>query len=373
MKFLKIVALLMVPLLLLTTIVVLATGAIPYKVYVINTGSMSPNIPPGSAVLVHEGHWRVGQVVTFVEDGLTVTHRLVSISPQGLTTTKGDGNVSVDPWHVPKSQIIGGVVVAPRYLGYWITYFRDPLGLASLVLVVLALWQIWSFTGEHTPEGARRDERTLRKKRRSLWRVLTFRRALPSTAPDVALASGDERVTLATAPVALTLPVSSVAPVDVVLVGAPENANESVPATAMEQRVPSALTYEDGFAALALEVNSPTKVSKVKLKEPRERVVPRVRNEGPLSKTQPAKLLRQYESAVPARSKVTARTPKPTPGKLLRQYESATPTTPGANSTPPSSPSKLLRQYEGSNSRTRDGVPPRKLPSVRLKARDRVG
>lgn len=151
MKFVKIGLLLLVPFLLLASLVVLITGAASYRVYVIHTGSMSPNIPSGSAVLVHEGHYRVGQVITFTEDGLTVTHRLVSIDSEGIITTKGDGNPTNDPWHVPKSQIIGGVVVAPRYVGYWIMYFKNPLGLASVLLAVLALWQIWSLTSREDP------------------------------------------------------------------------------------------------------------------------------------------------------------------------------------------------------------------------------
>ena len=150
MKFIKIFFSLLVPLVLLGCLVFLTTGAASYKVYVIHTGSMSPNIPSGSAVLVHEGHYHVGQVITFTEDNLTVTHRLVSISPAGLTTTKGDGNATDDPWHVPKSQIIGGVVVAPRYVGYWIMYVKNPLGLVSILIAALALWQIWSLTGSES-------------------------------------------------------------------------------------------------------------------------------------------------------------------------------------------------------------------------------
>lgn len=156
----------MIPLLLLATFIVLATGATPYKVYVIHTGSMNPTIPSGSAVIVHEGHYRIGQVVTFREDGLTVTHRLLSINAQGLTTTKGDANASPDPWHVPKSQIVGGVVAAPRYVGYWITYFKSPLGLASLVLVIAVLWQLWAITDRSSVDVVSEESRSAREKSR---------------------------------------------------------------------------------------------------------------------------------------------------------------------------------------------------------------
>jgi len=172
-KFIKVGLLLVIPLLLLATFVVLATGAIPYKVYVINTGSMTPTIPPGSAVIVHEGHYRIGQVVTFGENGLTVTHRLVSINAQGLTTTKGDANATADPWHVPKSQIVGGVVAAPRYVGYWITYLKSPLGLGSIVLIIIVLWQVWKFAAGPSREVGGDEGRPSRQKRRGTRRKVS--------------------------------------------------------------------------------------------------------------------------------------------------------------------------------------------------------
>jgi signal peptidase len=120
------------------------SGVLPYKVYVLHTGSMSPTIAPKSAVLIHEHQFHVGQVVTFTEDGQTVTHRLVSINKAGLITTKGDANATADPWHVPKSQIIGGVVATVPEVGYWLVYLKSPLGAASVLLAAFAVWQIWS-------------------------------------------------------------------------------------------------------------------------------------------------------------------------------------------------------------------------------------
>ena len=182
MKFLKIFLVLLVPVLLLACIVFLTTGAGSYKAYVIHTGSMSPTIPSGSAVLVHEGHYHVGQVITFTEDGLTVTHRLVSISAAGLTTTKGDANSTNDPWHVPKSQIIGGVVLAPRYVGYAITYLKDPLGLGSVLLGVLFIWQISAMMRTDEPKGEETNGSTPRKPRK---RVGRRRAPLPIAVPEL--------------------------------------------------------------------------------------------------------------------------------------------------------------------------------------------
>jgi len=155
-KPLKVVLVLLVPLLALVAFVVAVSGVLPYRVYVVHTGSMTPTIPTRSAVLVRDDVYHVGQVVTFTEHGLTVTHRLIAIGADGLITTKGDANPTADPWHVPRSQIIGGVVAAPRQVGYWLEYLKNPAGLASILLAFAVCWQIWSLAAGGSTAPARR-------------------------------------------------------------------------------------------------------------------------------------------------------------------------------------------------------------------------
>jgi signal peptidase len=143
-----------------TAFVLHQAGSLPYRVYVVHTGSMIPTIPPESAVIVREGDYRVGEVVSFVEHGNVVSHRLMAIHPNGTITTKGDANRTADPWHVPASNIIGGVVAAPRHLGYLLTYVRSPLGAASILMALLCLWQVWALAGvlsEQRPEAVAAD------------------------------------------------------------------------------------------------------------------------------------------------------------------------------------------------------------------------
>jgi signal peptidase I len=181
-KLLKILLFVLVPLLAVAAIGVYASGTVPYKVYVVHTGSMAPTIPPKSAVLVREGTYHVGQVVTFTEDGQTVTHRLVSIDANGLITTKGDGNATADPWHVPKSQIIGGVVTTVPELGYWLIYLKNPIGLASVLLTLLVLWQIWSI-GKPSAVAAEGNRRPAQHRRRRHERVESTYPVRPATHP----------------------------------------------------------------------------------------------------------------------------------------------------------------------------------------------
>jgi signal peptidase len=129
------------------------TGNLPYRIYVVHTGSMNPTIPPESAVVVREHEYRVGQVISFVEHGNVVSHRLLAVHPNGTITTKGDANPTADPWHVPVSHIIGGVVAAPQHLGYLLTYLRLPVGAASILLALVCLWQIWGLAGVVAPKA----------------------------------------------------------------------------------------------------------------------------------------------------------------------------------------------------------------------------
>lgn len=129
--------------------------AAPYQVFAVRTGSMTPTIPPRSAVVVHEGVYHVGQVVSYRKDGGVITHRLIKLSPDGTFKTKGDANRTADPWTLPTSALIGGVVAAPPVLGYWLVYLKEPAGAASLVFGVLCLWLLWSAAGRQ--EGSAYD------------------------------------------------------------------------------------------------------------------------------------------------------------------------------------------------------------------------
>jgi hypothetical protein len=95
------------------------------------------------------------EINSFTEHGQVVSHRLIRISPNDTITTKGDGNRTADPWHVSTRNIIGGVVAAPRRLGYLLTYLRLSEGAASILLALLCLWQIWGLAGELSAERPR--------------------------------------------------------------------------------------------------------------------------------------------------------------------------------------------------------------------------
>ena len=124
----------------------LASGRLPYQVYIVHTGSMTPTIPSRSAVIVKKGTYRLGQVIAFHEQNGVVTHRLIKREEGGTLLTKGDANRSADSWTLEPARVIGGVVAAPRMLGYWLQYLKDPAGLASLFMLIVCSWLIYSVT-----------------------------------------------------------------------------------------------------------------------------------------------------------------------------------------------------------------------------------
>ncbi|WP_121254892.1 signal peptidase I [Nocardioides ferulae] len=90
------------------------------------SGSRAGSVDRGSVVFEREvasSELEVGDVITFEPppghgvDGL-VTHRIVSISPEGLRT-QGDARPSVDPWVLPRDvPTRSRVLFAVPYVGY---------------------------------------------------------------------------------------------------------------------------------------------------------------------------------------------------------------------------------------------------------------
>jgi signal peptidase len=91
----------------------------PLQAKLIMTGSMKPDLPPGTIVLVKPQHrYQANEVVSFTNPyGHTVTHRLVGFEPNGTLITKGDANDAPDGWRIAPSAVQGEVVGSIPYVG----------------------------------------------------------------------------------------------------------------------------------------------------------------------------------------------------------------------------------------------------------------
>lgn len=127
-----------------------AAGATPYTVL---TGSMQPDYPPGTLVVIKPveiDDIAVGDVITYqLESGkaTVVTHRVVSVgtsldgSGQRVLRTQGDANDVADQAAVREVQVKGRLWYAVPYLGHvnsWISSTTRQVVTTGVVAVLVA-------------------------------------------------------------------------------------------------------------------------------------------------------------------------------------------------------------------------------------------
>lgn len=132
-------------LLLLGSIVPVAGG---YQIRIVESGSMAPTIPLGSALVVSPSEtYSIGDVVTFqrVTDDEVTTHRIIGeevLEGKAVFIMQGDANNAADQRPVEKREIVGKVVFHIPYLGFILNFLRQPLGF-MLVVGVPAIWIVY--------------------------------------------------------------------------------------------------------------------------------------------------------------------------------------------------------------------------------------
>lgn len=140
----------------LLTVVLTPAGQVPqvmgFSVLRVLTGSMKPEIPEDSMLLVQKADaasLQVGDVISFFSpdpslNGALNTHRIVDIAEADDSlqfTTKGDANLIEDQYPVDESRVVGKVLFVSTRLGKLLRLISNPLvfGLAVLVPLVLIL------------------------------------------------------------------------------------------------------------------------------------------------------------------------------------------------------------------------------------------
>lgn len=106
-----------------------------WKLFTVRSGSMRPQIPTGSLVVVHPAaDYQVGEVITFKNAPTPTTHRIQNIS-EGIYMTKGDANDAPDSEPVRQEQILGKVVLSLPYLGYPVAFAKTQTGFLLLIII----------------------------------------------------------------------------------------------------------------------------------------------------------------------------------------------------------------------------------------------
>jgi signal peptidase len=132
------------------------------RFYAVESGSMSPAFGVGDLVIdtptTATSSFRVGDVITFrPTPGYTTTHRVVAVDAAGIRT-KGDANASPDVGQITPGSIVGRMVAVVPFGGYVAAFFRQPAGIAALLLVIVALYLSWGLVRGRNPDASDNPE-----------------------------------------------------------------------------------------------------------------------------------------------------------------------------------------------------------------------
>lgn len=117
------------------------------EIYTMLSSSMEPAYRLGSVIYVAEAEiseLQIGDVITFrVDDDITVTHRIVGVSPDAhhpadfCFQTKGDANDFPDGELVEAERVVGKAIFTIPYLGFFSDFVRTEYGFGICTVVVL--------------------------------------------------------------------------------------------------------------------------------------------------------------------------------------------------------------------------------------------
>ncbi|MBR4626642.1 MAG: signal peptidase I [Ruminococcus sp.] len=144
------------------------------------TGSMEPSLHTGDYIYIKKvpaDELSAGDVITFRSEeddvrGKLVTHRIISIEPDGTFITKGDANHTPDHKHIRADQIVGKFTGKARFYR-WIGSFADHRKLILMAVMILmsaaAIYEVRTIS-RITAEAARKKEEAAEEEREALIR-----------------------------------------------------------------------------------------------------------------------------------------------------------------------------------------------------------
>ena len=115
-------------------LVILVSGVFKYQIIAIGSGSMSPIIEKGDAVIISKmnkddyASIKVGQILVFIHDGRYITHRVLYISKidgKYYFQTKGDANSDEDNYIDEEDDVIGVTSQRIKWIGLPTVWFQE--------------------------------------------------------------------------------------------------------------------------------------------------------------------------------------------------------------------------------------------------------
>ena len=142
MKFIKWLVNATLSLIIIIGLIVAGLYCLGIKPYIVLSGSMEPTIKTGSVCFINH-HYKYDDVkekdiIAFKMDDTLVTHRVVSITDDGMET-KGDANGEKDGNLTTKDNFVGKNVFAIPFVGYGIKAMQTTNGKIIFGTIIVLL------------------------------------------------------------------------------------------------------------------------------------------------------------------------------------------------------------------------------------------
>ena len=124
-----------------------------HRLYVVDSGSMSPTIPMDSMIIVKESEPHEidkDDVITYYghDKSSRITHRVVDVVNNGeFFTTRGDANEVDDPMPLEGKKLIGKVTLTIPFIGKVFRFLNTQIGMGILISLTI-LWIIVPIVSE---------------------------------------------------------------------------------------------------------------------------------------------------------------------------------------------------------------------------------
>lgn len=106
-----------------------------YYFFTVKTGSMQNTLKVGDSIIVKEmDDYQVGDIITYKMEDVYVTHRIIKIDGDQITT-KGDANKDSDP-PFSKKNILGKFIYKSEWLNF-LVFNRIPIILIVIILCLI--------------------------------------------------------------------------------------------------------------------------------------------------------------------------------------------------------------------------------------------
>ena len=109
------------------------------------SGSMEPEISVGDYVIIKRAkkeNIQKGSIITFEQNGVLVTHRVEDVVSDGVYSTKGDANNTVDSKFVNFEDILGVSTLKIPMIGKILLFLRTLPGIICISVTTL-LFILW--------------------------------------------------------------------------------------------------------------------------------------------------------------------------------------------------------------------------------------